>query len=250
MVPLLQALGPKEISESTRERFFKMLGVAPLPNDGPYLQSYPMYAGGDNPASEVMTALDDEQSRIMDRPWTKADSPLAAAWLDENMKQIDLIVAATKRPRFYVALLTSGDEPGMVIAALLPVTQQAREAARALLRRAMFRIGAGKPDEAWQDLLACHRLARLADQGPFIVDGLVAIAIEGMALRGDAALARDGKLTADQARRFAAEFRKLPPMTKMADRISWAERLSSSMLYRPWRARGSGTRDLRWRRAE
>ena len=42
---------------------------------------------------------------------------------------------------------------------------QYREAARALTARAMLRVDEGKVDEAWDDLLACHRLARLAGQG-------------------------------------------------------------------------------------
>ena len=73
--------------------------------------------------------------------------------------------------------------------------------------------------------MACHRLARLVGQGPFVVDPLVAYAIEGMATYGDAVLADAGKLTAEQAQRFAADFRRLPPMEKLADKIDWAERL-------------------------
>jgi len=233
-VLLLQAFGPADVLEPFRERLFQRLGMAPLPEKGPYLEEFTAYFKRKSPGPpgrrewqepDVSQMAYDELRRIMDRPWSKKDSPIAAAWLQENDKPLDLVVAATKRPRFYVPPMASRDEPGMVIAVLLPNVQNSRDAAHALGARAMFRIGAGKCDEAWQDLLACHRLARLVDQGPTLVEGLVAVAIEGIAIQGNAVLAHEGKLTPEQARRFAAEFRKLPPLAKMVDRINWAERL-------------------------
>ena len=234
VVLLLQAFGPAEIFEPIRPAFFKKLGVPPPPEKGPYLEPFRAYFERKSPSAEApkdgqkpdgREKAVKELERIMDRPWSKKDSPIGAAWLEENQKQIDLVVAASKRPRFYAPFVSGRDEPGGVIALLLPEAQQSREAARDLRVRAVFRVGAGKPEEAWQDLLACHRLARLVDQGPTLVEELVAIAIEGIAIQGDAVLAHEGKLTAEQARRFAAEFRKLPPMSKMVDKINWAERL-------------------------
>ena len=46
----------------------------------------------------------ENRDRITERPWSKEDSPIAAAWLEENQKQIDLVVAATNRPRYYFPL--------------------------------------------------------------------------------------------------------------------------------------------------
>ena len=60
------------------------------------------------PRQTIGTAHD----RVMNRPWTKADSPIAAAWLEEYREQIDLIAAATRRPRFYVPILPKPDPPG------------------------------------------------------------------------------------------------------------------------------------------
>jgi hypothetical protein len=161
-VLLLQAFGPAEIFKPYRERFFQRLGIAPLPEKGAYLEGFTRYFKRKSPGPpgrkewqepDVSQMAYDELYRIMDRPWSKKDSPIAAAWLEENHKQLDLVVAATKRPRFYVPPLAGRDEPGTVIAVLLPEVQESRDAARALRARAMFRIGAGKCDEAWQDLL-------------------------------------------------------------------------------------------------
>ncbi len=231
---LLQAIGPKEIPAATRERVFKLLGMAPLPEKGPYLEEFTDYFERTNPNAERVEdghvwkadvlALE-EHRRVMERPWSKEDSPIAAAWLEENRKQLDLVVAAVKRPRLYIPLVPDEDDCGDMSTTLLPYVQGSRNAARSLCIRAMFRIGSGQADAAWEDLLACHRLARLVSQRSFLVGELVAIAIDGMAAQGDAVLAHEGKLTAAQARRFAADVRRLPPMVKMADKLDWEERL-------------------------
>jgi hypothetical protein len=223
----LQAMGPGEINKDIRERFFKMLGIEPLAEKGLYLEHFPEFFERKHPeipAPNLSKIASKQYERIMDRPWSKTEFPVAAGWLEENQLQLDVIVAATKRPRFYTPMLTYGGEGGLLIATLLPLARQSRDAARALRARAMFRIDSGKGEEAWQDLLACHRLARLVSEGAFLVDGLVAMAIEGIAIHGDAVLAHEGKLTAEQAQRFAAELRKLPPMGKMVDKNNWSER--------------------------
>ena len=232
-VLLLQAMGPGEIDDRRRPQFFEMLGIAPLPEKGRYLEPFRDYferkTAGDGPSKEsAATDVSDralaQRERITVRPWSPKDSPIAAAWLEENQRQIDLIVEATTRPRYYLPL-ADGDDPGLIIAAALPPVQTVREAAFALRIRAMSRIAVGRPDEAWRDVAACHRLARLTAQAPTLVDGLVAIAVEQGAVEADATLAHEGALTAKQARQFAAEFQTLPATMKMADRLDWGERL-------------------------
>ena len=88
----------------------------------------------------------------------------------------------------------------------------------------MLRLCQGKVDEPWQDLLACHRLARLVGQGPNLVELLVAAAIDGMARGGDRALLEHAHLTAVQIAEMRADLDHLPPMSKMADKIDVAER--------------------------
>jgi hypothetical protein len=88
----------------------------------------------------------------------------------------------------------------------------------------MLHLHEGKLDEAWQDLLACHRLARQQGQGTTLVEGLVAMAIDGIARGGDVALAHYGRPTAAQVRKMKADLAALPPMPKMADRLDRGER--------------------------
>ena len=160
--------------------------------------------------SEWQHATECYEKIITRRPWTGDEFPIHAAWLAENDPHLNVVVAATNRPRFYAPWVAPRDELGALQFILLPLTQCSREVAGALHARAMFRLGAGKVDEAWQDLLACHRLARLVWQGPCLVNVGCASGIETDALRGDAVLAHEAKLSAEQSRRFAAEWRSLP----------------------------------------
>ena len=233
-VLLVQAFGLDPIPGEIRERFFQRLGVPWIPMEGHGLERFEAYferealkaaPKGEEPA-DPSEAAGKQYEQIMERPWSKEEFPVAARWLAENGPQIDLVVAASKRPRCYVPLVAEPDRPGTLLSVPLPLLEETREAARCLRIRAMHRIHSGQIEEAWQDLLACHRLARLVSQRPTLVDGLVAIAIDGIATEGDAVLGHEGKLTAEQARRFAAEYRKLPPMGKLAEKLNVAERYS------------------------
>ena len=255
-VPLIQAFGPSEIDKDLRERFFKMLGIAPLPSGGKYFVGFGEIAKRkvgkprEGKAAHAKTPESDSESSIreklkaayaktpesdsesgilekwyhaMERPWSKEEFPLVAAWLRQNQKQIDLVVEASRRTRFYVPLVCSG-EPDMLNAARSPTLGFHREAAHTLRTRAMLNIKSGKVDEAWADLMACHRLARLYGQGPFLVDRLVAMGVEAIAREADVALVFHGHLSAERAKRFADELRSLPPMAPLAESINQSER--------------------------
>jgi hypothetical protein len=88
----------------------------------------------------------------------------------------------------------------------------------------MLRLGQGKVDEAWEDLLSCHRLSRLCGQDPTLVGALVSIAVDGVASKGDAAVIEHGNLSLAQARRMMDQFQSLDPLPSMAEKIDIGER--------------------------
>lgn len=230
-VPFYQAFGPRDVLQERREHVARLLGIQPPPEQGKYFIDETSYIqrnrkvallAGDH-AEEVDQPLESQFELARHRPWLPDDFPLVAAWLKENEQALELIVAASKRERFYFPLFGSGDHP-MVIAASLPMVLHARNASGALIARAMLRLKRGEADEAWADVLACHRLARLIPQGPTLIECLVGIAIEGAAAHADAAIAHHGGLSAEQARRLAEQLRRLPPMPKMVDKIRTGER--------------------------
>ena len=61
-----------------------------------------------------------------------------------------------------------------------------------------FAQAEGNAERAWDDLLACHRLARLMGQRPFPVDRLIALTLDIVAWDADLGLLEKGRPTADQ----------------------------------------------------
>lgn len=215
-----RAFGPAPVDESVRAGLFEKLGIA-VPSQGPFLVALDT-SGKDASSPQAGEKLADQQSAAMRRPWSKEEFPRVARWLEKNEQPLRLIVDGTKRPRYYSPLVSSGEPP--MITALLPGMQMMREAARALSCRAMLRLKEGKVESCMEDLLTCHRLGRMAGQGPTLIEMLVGIAIDGIADQGDAALIQHGKLTGAQARKLAGELDRMQPLAKLADKIDLAER--------------------------
>ena len=225
-----RALGPAEILESIRAEYFKLLGIAPLPEEGDYFVGLGKFleSGANNkPNPEKTIKLYDLLHDFMGSSWKAQDEPELAAWLDANRKPLDSIVVGTHRPRMYLPLVSpsaEGEEDnGMLVGVLLPAVQQYREVSRALTARAMLSLGNGNVKQAQADVMACHRLARLVGQGTTI-EALVGIALHAVACRTSNVIAHDGKLTVKQVLKFRAEFDSLPPLPKMIDKINIAER--------------------------
>jgi hypothetical protein len=161
------------------------------------------------------------------QPWTSEEIPPLAKWLAKNNEPLDKIVEAARRPRLYIPSPSLiNNSPEMLIAVLLPGIQTNREVARSLPVRAMWHLGEGRPLEAWEDLLAVHRLARLlAQDGRTLVEQLVAIAISGVACDRTVTLLHHGKLTPEQARQVQRDLAALGPFRGMAASIGQCERL-------------------------
>jgi hypothetical protein len=133
-------------------------------------------------------------------------------------------VEASKRPRRYDPLCCG--EKTSLIAVLLPAHQNYRDVASALCARAMLQLNDGKCEAAWEDLLTCHRLARLAGQGPTVMDAFLAFSREESACAGDQALLQHDYLTATQVAKMREDLNRLPPMPNMADKVDVAERFT------------------------
>ena len=198
------------------------MGIEPLADNHTYFVSLESYANDINPGVDWGKQIIKELPEAQRRPWKAGEFPLIAGWLAANRPSIDLVVEASRRPRWYSPLI-SGQKPPL-LACLLPAVQQERDASRALAARTMARLQEGKLDQAWADLLAGHRLARLIGQGPTLVESLVAITIEGKFCEADQALLQDSRLTAAQIAAMRADLARLPPPADLADKFDTTER--------------------------
>jgi hypothetical protein len=238
-VLLWQAFGPHEVPEKARAEFLKRLGLAPLPEKADYLihfgESYTSTCKecppfGSEKRDAWLKNIDERFQKAIGRPWSREEFPVVAGYLDANEKPLALVIEATRQPKMYWPVVNGGEFEEYFGRTLMGTTYspdigRMRSAARLLRLRAMLRAHEGKIDSAWQDLLACHRLARLLRQQPVLVDLLVANTLEAIACGGDAALAQAAHMTCEQLKGFRADLRSLPPPPDAVEGFSFGERI-------------------------
>src|SRR5262249_13730804 len=130
------------------------------------------------------------------RPWTADQYPHLAAWLKANAIPLGLVVEATQRPQYFSPLVPGQEKesPTLLISALTPGANRCRVLPQAMTIRAMLLMGQEQYDEAWQERSALHRLARHLGRGSTLIEGLIGVAIENIALQNDHALLSCAKL--------------------------------------------------------
>jgi hypothetical protein len=225
-VLIWRALGPRPEGGTMPAEYFQWLGIESPPEQGEYLVSWQNHLKEHSKSSSELVAYDDRMRRAAEWPWTAKNEPELAEWLKRNEKPLALMMAATRRPQYYNPLVPKRTEdwsPGL-LGALLPSVQRCREVGSALACRAMLRVAEGRIDEAWQDLLACHRLGRLVARGGTLIELLVGLAIDEVAIKASVAFLGHAKLTSKQVLACVEDLRKLPPMPAVADSIHLGER--------------------------
>ena len=164
--------------------------------------------------------------RALDSPWTSEQIPPLADWVKRNENAIDLLVKASKRPKWWSpspSLL--GNRYEGAVAILLPGAQSLRDSAWALCLRAMWHAGENRRDEAWKNLLACCHLARLGSQGNTIVEQMVAFAIDGIALQRTQVLLQHGEPDAKFSRQVLHDLTALEMPSDLVRAVDQGDRL-------------------------
>jgi len=228
-VLLIQAFGPApEGGNGLSPDFFRWLDAPRPPKDGEYIVGLGKLARDQLALNDQqLEAVYEFQSRASQRPWAAKDYTPLAEWVKVNEKPLALALEATKRP-YYFNPLCSGrkaGEPSNLIAGLLPSVQKCRELASLFTVRAMLRLKEGKYDEAWADVMACHRLGRLVGRGATLIESLVGIAIGQIASNATLAYLEQAKMTPKQLRERLKEIQDLAPYAPLADKIALGERL-------------------------
>ena len=225
VVLLLQCLGPKPEGTSLHKDFYKALGIEPPPEKGEY------FVGTDRhfrkgPERTLPDGFSDLEDRLRKTPWKPADSPGIAEWLKLNEKSLATASEASLRKDYFHPMMSRkpDDSKGLLIGSLIPVVQKCREIAFALSIRAMLKLGDGKIDDAFADVLSIHRLGRLVSRGATLIDFLVGVALQAIAHSAETAIFEHGRPTAKQALAYQAELRKLAPLANIADSLESYQR--------------------------
>jgi hypothetical protein len=226
-VLLWKAHGPRPEGGKLPPEFFQYLGIPEPPEQGDYFVNLWRYSR-EHLQKETSAAVDEQLERARLRPWKAEQLPLAAAWLRLNDKPLAVVIEASKRSQYFSPLVASANEraPKSLNYTLVPHVQLCRQFAAALTARAALRVGEGRFDEAWQDLLACHRLARHVAHGGSVVEKLVAVAIESLAAEADVMFLDSTRLEAKQLQACLHDLQQLPPLPSMADSLDLFARLT------------------------
>ncbi len=228
-VLIWKAIGPRPAGDDGMPpEYFTVLGVAAPPEAGEYFIGLKDFLKDRLKLDEAESdAVTDRQIRVSARrPWRADDYPHIAAWLSVNEKPLAAVTEAAKRPAYFNPLIAprTATGRGLLLGARLASVQTCRDLTVALAARAMLRVGAGRPDDAWQDLLACHRLARLVSRGGTLIESLVGFAMDQIASTADLAYLDRAPLTAQQIRdrltTSAASRRSAPRPTRWTSALA------------------------------
>jgi len=227
-VLLWKAIGPHPERTTMPSKFFDLLG-AQIPEEGEYyvpLRRYVESQAGSGPGAG--NASLDKLSRLAKSPWTSNQHPEISSWLKANEKPLALVIEATARTHYFSPMIPPRNENGSkgLINTLLPAAQLSRELGAALTVRAMLYLGHGYVDAAWQDLLDCHRLGRLVGRGGTLIEGLVGIAIDSIASKGDLAFLDYAKPDAKRIESCLNDLRGLPALPDIAEKVDLCERFT------------------------
>jgi len=247
-VLLWKAFGPRPEGGTMPAEYFKWLEISSPPEKGAYyvdlvthLRAYLHFDGHrfGSPSAAIASGaslmrdvvlvsqadkLDDQMYGASQRPWTSDDYPHLASWLKANEKPLAQVVEAGKRPKYFMPLVPLEQRATGLFGALLPSVQKCREALNALTARAMLHAGEGRTDEAWQDLLTCHRLGRHLASGGTLIEGLVGVAIDAVASGASLSFLERVPGDAKRIRGYLRDLEALPVMPPVADKLDLTER--------------------------
>ena len=234
-VPIWQAFGRQELVPELVPEYFRRLGMTPPPQEGEYyidleefLEQEHLAGGGEDTVgalSAVREKAEEAYEKVLSGPWSPKKYPQVVRWLKRNERTLKLAHEASHRTHYYMPYITGSEEQeATLVMVLLPGAVHSRAMARLLVIDGFALLEKGKLQEAEDNFLACHRLGRVCSKGGTVIEGLVGVAIDGIAIRGEMALVEHGGLSVEQLRSYQQQLDKLPPFASMVDKISIFER--------------------------
>jgi hypothetical protein len=234
-VPLLQAIFPSGFDPAEIKAVVGELRMEQVPSASDALE--PVHCEANQAAlwrwlagNSPHPGVDAMAGRMLDqavwRPWTTDQMPPLSEWLNENKRPLDLIVEASRRPRYFMpspALINN--RPDLLVNMPFPKGLGLYHACRSLLARAMWHSGESRPMEAWQDVHALHRLSRLLSQGLLPGEQGKARDVNTLACYATATLLDHGNLTVEHAGQIHRELSQLQRFSSVAQSFEYHHRM-------------------------
>ncbi len=124
---------------------------------------------------EAKQILDFYLESLWHRPWSAAEHPLAAHWLEKNRPLLDLLARAVRQPNF--TLYYSRPEQSLFELNTNPLAF-CRLLGLSVALRIHADLGNGNIDQALIDLETIFRLGTALEQGPTTIDALSGMSLE------------------------------------------------------------------------
>lgn len=227
VVKFIQGFGGIAEGRFLEKEFFDRIGIAP-PNRGAlrYLNFYDwMESKGITQASGGQyDELSSQWDFAGNAPWSADDFPELSRWIEDVGPVAELFREGSLRPRYYHPLIVEAGDQQRVIEGRLSMVQMMREIARFQSRRAMLKLEQGEVDAAFEDLLTTLRIGILVRQGGTLIEDLVGIAIQGIAISNVSVICASGKPSSEELKRFLSELEKLPTPNHIGHSLQLAER--------------------------
>lgn len=225
-VVLQQALGPsKDIPAS----YYEQLGMSAVPDTGIYLkdiQQKDLVSEGLTPPE--VDVVFEKYGQLLRQPWQRAEFSRFGNWLDDNEKPLERVHEASLKPEYYSPLAWDTESAPERRQLLLSIKNfqpmQMQMIGRILCCRAMLHLGEGETQAAWNDLLACRRLARLASRGSTLMDLLYSHQMDEMAYDGMLVLLQFSKPTIEALAQYKTDVDQLLPFAPVLDVLNISER--------------------------
>jgi hypothetical protein len=210
---LWQAIGPHPDGANVPTEYFNWLGTNPPSEEGTYSDRIPA-----DPAAMLKLA--------QQKPWKADQHPLISDWLKRNENPLAIVFEATRRPDYFNPIVPKKTSKGSqgIVSSPLYTAQSSRDIASALVARAMLRLGSGKAEEAWLDLITCHRLGLLIGRGSSSVEWLVGVAIHEIMLPAEIEFASHPAVPLNLIQQSLRDLLDLPQMSSLPDKFDAGER--------------------------
>tara|TARA_Y100000588_G_scaffold293829_1_gene313608 strand:+ start:1121 stop:3244 length:2124 start_codon:yes stop_codon:yes gene_type:complete len=161
---------------------------------------------------------------IFEQPWTPAQIPVAAAWLDRQQAVLNEIQPILNRERYFQYYYS---DDGHLISALIPLCSSARAITRAFLARAMRALAQDRLEDAGRDILGVLQLGERLGQGYFSLEPLVGIAIQNEANQAACQWLSHPQLTAQLLANFKTGLATIPAPRPPVQAFDLGERFTS-----------------------
>ncbi len=226
MVDLIRIMGPDPEGYMLSPEFFRLMGIAPLPGNGNYIECIDTMLDPVRKKKNISATIDDvtlDKDQIFwlveGVPFRTGQFPVVDEWFESNEHHLMALRDAVQKPQYYGPY--GGDS---LSNALLTHVWPMRSLAQSLCASSMKRLGDGDVSGAIEDQLAMLRLGRLVRSKGTFIEMLVGNAIEGMGLDAIAQTIHSGKCSKEDLQHLAFELDSLPPVPLIGKQNLTSER--------------------------